>query len=54
MLFAASAAQDNEPNILFITGDGIGYFQSSIYHRGIVWSWKRRTSTGSPTGARSS
>jgi hypothetical protein len=54
-LFAASSAQDNQPNVLFIMGDGIGlFFQWSIYHRGIVWSWKRRTSTGSPTGARSS
>src|SRR5262245_13135529 len=31
---AASAQQQQKPNILFIMGDDIGWMQPSIYHRG--------------------
>src|SRR5262249_49357964 len=33
---AASAQQQQKPNILFIMGDDIGWMQPSIYHRGLM------------------
>ena len=33
---AASQAQANKPNILFIMGDDIGWMQPSIYHQGLM------------------
>lgn len=33
---APAAAQDKQPNILFIMGDDIGWMQPSIYHRGLA------------------
>ena len=33
---APAAAQDKKPNILFIMGDDIGWFQPSIYHQGLA------------------
>src|SRR5271165_5652248 len=35
-LVAGPALAQQKPNILFIMGDDIGYFQPSIYHRGIM------------------
>ena len=33
---ALAQAPATKPNIVFIMGDDIGYFQPSIYHRGIM------------------
>jgi len=43
----------SKPNILVIMGDDIGWFNPSIYHRGIMGT-RRRTSTASARKARCS
>ena len=44
--FTASA-QAKKPNILFIMGDDIGWYNTSIYNRAVTWGIKRRTSIAS-------
>jgi arylsulfatase len=36
---ATSFAQAKKPNILFIMGDDIGWYNPSIYHRGDMGYW---------------
>src|SRR5262245_30699552 len=35
-IMVAAQAQDKKPNILFIMGDDIGWFQIGAYHQGIM------------------
>ena len=47
---AAGGTGQRKPNIVFIMGDDVGWFNIGAYHRGIM-AGRRRTSTGSPPRA---
>ncbi len=47
---ATGAGGQQRPNILFIMGDDVGWFNIGAYHRGMM-AGRRRTSTGSPPRA---